>query len=359
MSKVVFFFLAIGPSVENDNSEDDILPTAVELSLPWKRNTGREPMSSVETHSMPDDSCPVRSEVPLWVSGFSENTVSLSRQPHSVLGSGVEAATTETDEPAAGDLGCDVQATGVDGTVMQDLRDGSGGSPRTHKLSCRSVGDAMAEISGLADFSSDTIPPPWRTASKINSESQLNRPFIQDWSDCVDRPSYCQGQKANKCSNRLEAEVQQNCDTVSPLPWRDFSGNDRVVPDQHAPRPSLTSSFGTEHVGSELNCGSPSQSCFDGISMHPQASCQSFRLSEAESRHSEPFRLHHVIDMTPVPAAHWLPSSFAPESDDTSSEILLNLEHDNNKDRIFQWLEALEDSSVPDFDAADKLNESE
>ncbi|XP_074647009.1 sodium/hydrogen exchanger 3-like isoform X2 [Tubulanus polymorphus] len=45
----------------------ELEPTAVEKSLPWKRDTGRPPMSTSFSHSLPNDEAPHLSEAPSWV----------------------------------------------------------------------------------------------------------------------------------------------------------------------------------------------------------------------------------------------------------------------------------------------------
>jgi len=301
-------------------------------------------MSSVETHTMPDDSCPILSEVPLWVTDFTENSPP-SHNLQCSLHCDVDETKFVKSEDAVVEDDCIKSADHVYNKIDEEMH---GKISKASWSASRSFGDAAAEF---FDYN-DTIPPPWRT-TKPNSESQLNR-SLED--DClVDHPGSYKGSKTPR--DELDADAKQICDSYCPFPWRDFSGNDRVVPDQHAPRPGLSSSLVTENGGSEMVCCSPSQSFGDGISMHPQASCQSFRLSEAESKHSEPFHLHHVIDLTPPAASHWLPSSFAPESDDPSTDVLLNLEQVDSKQRIFQWLEALEEEfAMPDSVEANEFS---
>ncbi|CAH1779094.1 unnamed protein product, partial [Owenia fusiformis] len=44
-----------------------VSPVAAETCLPWKRNTGRPPMSSSDLHSLPNEYDPVSCQVPPWV----------------------------------------------------------------------------------------------------------------------------------------------------------------------------------------------------------------------------------------------------------------------------------------------------
>lgn len=326
---------------ESNCNEEDVCPTAVELLLPWKRNTGREPMSSVETHTMPDESCPVRSEVPTWVSDISDNASSYCSDTNEP-----EFVPSEAYLPKENGYG-DAEPE-LDTNALPDI---IGPSPKT----TRSYGDSIETAANLdlGDHNSDTIPPPWRTA-KPNSESQLNRTFMSDWLD-IDADQCCM----ENGGGALDSEAaQQNCTSNAPFPWRDFSGNDRVVPDQHAPRRPPIQSRATELGGSDVACCSSSHSWADCVSMQPQMSCQSFRMSEAESRHSEPFHLQHVIDMTPPTATHWLPSFFAHETDDPSGEILQSLEQVDSKKRIFQWLNDLDENSLSDLVETNETCES-
>jgi hypothetical protein len=59
---IVSISVDISPPVANINEQ-----TAVETSLPWKRETNRPPMSSSFTHSMPKDGEAKLSECPSWV----------------------------------------------------------------------------------------------------------------------------------------------------------------------------------------------------------------------------------------------------------------------------------------------------
>ncbi|XP_013416033.1 sodium/hydrogen exchanger 3 isoform X2 [Lingula anatina] len=68
---------------ESEPGEDTPLiseatPTAVEKQLPWKRNSGRQPISSSLTHSLPDDDIPRMSECPSWVDNLDYNHISSS-----------------------------------------------------------------------------------------------------------------------------------------------------------------------------------------------------------------------------------------------------------------------------------------
>lgn len=338
---------------------------AVELSLPWKRNSGREPLSSVVTHSYPDERNPVRGEAPSWVDSpdFLADTVDGTSLDY-------------PDEPAERSLDCSppnahahspsrISDTLVEsGSLERRQADeaGYGNFPFLRQDSCglspagqdaeerpeREEGccdDMRGLDEGLRDVG---LPLPWRThrsrtcAGKMNQKnadpelglgaaSSLKRYLI----------------KSNSVPTRDSQDAEDDVclhmeDDMPPLPWRNPTV-DRAIPDQHAPRPPRITEddFGAkqDHCGLALpwkntdkdGFGSPSAS-FDheSYSVHPQMSCHSFRLSEAESRHSEPVHLHHVIEIAPRPCV------------DVEDLVLPELDEMDNHERVTKWLNSTE-----------------
>ncbi len=325
------------------------MQTAVELSLPWKRNSCLEPMSSVKTHTLPDDSFPERSEVCSRVVGSSAEQQSYGCSDDVEQQRSVESVSSETNSVESSPLATELsnmlpQSPLLDETVF------SRPIPiqmRKHSFNC--VGSNG--FNAMYMPSDDPIPPPWRTF-KLNSESQLNHAVRSDGLEDVS--DYHVGTMMDK-EDSLEIDL-------APLPWRNLSSNERPIPDQHAPRPAVMPLAHTSDLAvADGVCCSPTHSYADGTSMHPQASCQSFRLSEAESRHSEPFHQHHVIDITSSAASHWIQPPFASNCDLTSEDILSNLEQTDNRQRIFQWLDTVaeySDGILPDLVETNEIGDT-
>jgi len=303
-------------------AEEEILPTAVELCLPWRRNTGREPMSSVETHMVPDGSNPVRADGGSWMKGLT----------HSLSDS-------QSDGRSQSEHGIYDQ---LDVKVDEETTD------QTTPL-CSPKSDAVRLAEGKAMDVPTVVglPPGRKTSRHSENPTQLVIPQPVARSAVRRRPMRC-GSFPSSMDAACRA-ADQGADTevaTSLLPWR-YAGNDRAIPDQQAPRRLAGMHMAVVHKDS------PAQS-LDVISTFPQVSCQSFRLSEAESRHSEPVHVQHVIDV--MPAGHRVMSAASDSDDDQSRDILGNLEQLDSHERICMWLDTLSETNdeVPfELDAVD------
>lgn len=321
--------------MNDDASREEFQQTAVESSLPWKRITGREPMSSTQTHTMPDDCHPLRADLtcytnmPSPISSASDDRnlsdslgVSSDGPPSSGRG---RVADVSTDAGIVGSEGCTAN------NMSADLK-----LPGFEEAGPSSI---------VEDLLPTELPLPWRSNRK--SDTHLLSALLRNDERSTGSPAR---HGSFPRLSRYEDDSGAEGLVATRLPWRRY-GNDAVMPDQHAPRP-LQSVFRP----TDLPC-SPTPSCLDGISMHPQASCQSFRLSEAESRHSEPVHLHHVIDM---PSSHRLPPSPVHEPDALGKALLSNIEECfNSRERVYQWLETLteysDSNSIPEVESLDDV----
>lgn len=288
---------------ETVSSSDIALRTAVELQLPWKRNTGRAPMSYVEKHSYADDTCPpVRSEEPSWI-----------------------VSMMTTDPPW---------------------------SPSSEVVTRSSPFRQMPTVSCL---------------KSQNSESQLYRPDLDD-----DTPA-----GVEKDSEDKDEEVSGGVEDEGVLPWR--RRDDNVVPRTYRYRHDDTSQqqSTSPSAAGALVTGDCSQSV-DALSMHPHASCQSFRLSEAESKHSAGLfqHQHHVMEMNATATAaamtrqqHYHSTTVGAgqrtttdntavgeddesdndsvSDDDDDDDILSSLEPIDSRQRIQDWLNSVDVGSPP------------
>jgi len=188
------------------------------------------------------------------------------------------------------------------------------------------------------------LPPHKKTSRHSELQSQLQLPPSGVRLTMHRRPTRCGSVPSfmDSACRAVEQEARLGA-AVSLLPWR-YTSDERAIPDQQAPRPSVAT------IARE----SPSQSFVDAVSTYPQPSCQSFRLSEAESRHSEPVHVQHVIDITS--AGHRVASTPSEPDDDQSSDILCNLEELDSHERICMWLDTLSESNdevPPDVDTVD------
>jgi len=297
-------------------AEDEILPTAVELCLPWRRNTGREPMSSVETHMVPDGSSPVRADGGNWMKGLT----------HSLSDS-------ESDSGSHGihdQLDLEVDEENADQTTPLC----SPNSNAAH-LGCENDVHSYAKHGelGVTDMPAVVGLPQCRKISRHSeTPTQLVVPQLVARTAVRYRPTRCGSFPSSMdVACRAVDEGPETEAATSLLPWR-YAGDERAIPDRQAPRRLLGM-----HVA-VVQKDSPAQS-LDVVSTYPQVSCQSFRLSEAESHHSEPVHVQHVIDV--VPAGHRVTQATSDSDNDESSDILSNIEQLDSHKRICMWLDTL------------------
>ncbi|KAK2162258.1 hypothetical protein LSH36_101g05046 [Paralvinella palmiformis] len=204
---------------------------------------------------------------------------------------------------------------------------------------------------------------PWRQSSLDSADENsvsmaiTSRPGNQndrdDDSDCYLPPPWLDN-KGSPTSAKDKGILGDDSSQTSRLPWRDNS-NVEVKLDQCAPRPRHVPTPPEEEEVSHIppppwrhnpepdsSVRSPSASCeVDLYSLRPQLSSHSFRISEAESKHSEPVHVHHMIEV-PQPRPH---IEFDCESshslDLESEEVTLN-------DRIAHWLDMCDPQPLED-----------
>jgi len=313
------------------------VPTAVELCLPWRRNTGREPMSSVETHMVADGSNPVRADGGNWMKGLT-HSLSDSQSDSSQREHGV----------------CDPLDIKVDEEIMDQTTPLCSPNNDALTVNCRHDVPSGAKLAvpvepKVKDMCDAVNVPSYRKNSRHSEiQAQLHVPQSAARFSARRRPTRC-GSFPSSMDTACRADGQQaKAEAAVPLlPWR-YAGDERAVPDQQAPRPLVLTH--TAVVTKE----SPSQSFVDAVSTYPQPSCQSFRLSEAESRHSEPVHVQHVIDISSV--GHRVTSATSDSEDDQSTDILCNLEQLDSHERICMWLDTLSESKdevPPEIDTVD------
>jgi len=305
-------------------TEEEIAPAAVELCLPWRRNTGREPVSSVETHMVADGSRPLRADGGNWMKGLT----------HSLSDSQSDNQSCNEDH-VCDPLDIEVDEETTDQTTPLC-------SPNDHALAlncgCNVPSDAKPAEAKINDVRNVVNLPPVRKNSR-HSEIQTALHIQQSVTRLTvrRRPTRCgsfpssMDAACRAVDNESETEV-----AASLLPWR-YASDERAIPDQQAPRPAA------ETHTSVVSMNSSAQSFVDAVSTYPQPSCQSFRLSEAESRHSEPVHVQHVIDF--MSTGHRVTSAASDLDDDESSDILCNLEQLDSNERICMWLDTLSESN--------------
>jgi len=300
-------------------AEEEILPTAVELCLPWRRNTGREPVSSVETHMVPDGSNPVRADGGNWMKGLT----------HSLSDS-------QSDSRSQSEHGIDDQLD-----IKVDRENTDEMTPLCLP-SCNAVGAGCekqhAELKVAGGPAVVGLPPRRKTSRHSETPAQLVNTQSVARSIVCRRPMRCGSFPSSMdaaCRAADQGAETEAAASASPLPWR-YSGNERAIPDRQAPRRSVGMHMAVMHKDS------PAES-LDVISTYPQVSCQSFRLSEAESRHSEPVHVPHVIDV--VQTGHRVLSATSDSDNDESSDILGNLEQLDSHERICMWLDTLSETN--------------
>jgi len=209
-----------------------------------------------------------------------------------------------------------------------------------------SVKPAEMKVSDVCDVH---LPPFRRNSRHSEIQAQLHVPQLSATRLGIRRrPTRCGSFPSSMdaaCRVADQAAEAEAC--VSLLPWR-YASDERAIPDQQAPRPAGTSQMAVTSKNSSA------QSFVDAFSTYPQPSCQSFRLSEAESRHSEPVHVQHVIDISS--AGHRITSTPSDSDDEESTGILCNLEQLDSNERIYMWLDTLSESNdevPPEMDTLD------
>ena len=307
-------------------AREEVVPTAVELCLPWRRNTGREPMSSVETHMVADGSNPVRADGGNWMKGLTHSlsdsqSDSSSRSERRVCDPlDVKVDEENTDEMTP-------LCSPNDAAMSVDCEHSVASDTKPSEANVKDVHDVLH------------LPPPHRKNSRHSDmQMQLHVPQPQHLRLTVRRhPTRCGSFPSSMDAACRAVDQEARVETApSLLPWR-YAGNERAIPDQQAPRPAVVTPL------TALTKDSPTQSFVDAVSTYPQPSCHSFRLSEAESRHSEPVHVQHVIDI--VSAGHRVTSTASDSDDDTSTDILCNIEQLDSHERICKWLDTLSESN--------------
>lgn len=317
-------------------TEEDIVPTAVELCLPWRRNTGREPVSSVETHMVADGSNPLRADSGNWMKGLTHSLSDSESDSHSQIENNtynkldvaVDEENTDETTPLCSPNDNSMAISGRHNVAMSDAK------PPGEVKVCNKVHDA-----------------PMMSLRRMSRHSEVQAQLHAPQSRIMVRhhPTRCGSFPSSMDTACREREVEP---ALSLLPWRCIS-DDRAIPDQQAPRPTAVIQPPTS-----MSKNSSVQSSVDVISTYPQPSCQSFRLSEAESRHSEPVHVQHVIDISS--ASHRVTSTPSDSDEDDSSNVLCSLEQLDSTERICMWLDTLSESNdevPPELDTIDSDDE--
>ena len=228
--------------------------------------------------------------------------------------------------------------------------------PDEHPLPWRNGSVKESEVTRL----------PWRQASLDSSDETSSLPMsggrggrraVRDETDAGDLPPPWRNSSDSSLPARDKATLPWRPGGLETplLPWRNNT-NVEVKLDQGAPRPRHTPSTEDEekvesHVppppwrhNPEPDCSvrSPSASCeVDIYSIRPQLSSHSFRISEAESKHSEPIHVHHMIELPP-PRPHI----------DYDCESVCSLDLDSEEielhDRVAQWLSLCDPQPLQD-----------
>ena len=361
---ILWFIFVAEPSVSSLVTS----PAAVELSLPWKRNTGRDPVSSSFTHSLPDDNLPQLGEAPSWVNNTDYTFPAVAADDADLLNScdmqdGLKCASadeillfsrkedlvpdSQIMQPDTYSLPFPWLVAEEEKTLLPETSKNSHSFPETNTF-CLNECDNNSCPTFPAEQPKEYASMPWEKEEEIDV---LPLPWFSNHLDC---------NRGDKVAPALEAFPCESDDTSLPLPWLslstgpepqaneayrtnvdvslhtqpkscpqfnryhddDMSPFDGLPPppwrhnsdveaslDCHAPRPSgnghnvasiqqrscipppwrqLSGSDGTE----PLPLKSPSCSHeVDAFSIRPQHSQHSFRISEGESKHSEPYQV--------------------------------------------------------------------
>jgi len=205
--------------------------------------------------------------------------------------------------------------------------------------SSKNVYSCSRSAIGCFDDDTNNLPLPWRTTSKVavidgtlNCTSSSNSNIMK-----------CSLAKSNSVTS-AEVYAHGQDSAMLPLPWRNFYA-DRALPDQQAPRRTTTTLPKPSHNSSAASLrkiddvgSSTTPHDHDSYSVHPQASCHSFRLSEAESRHSESItHQHHMIEIVQQrQGLDWYC--------DLSEGSILDMEQMDSRERVSLWLLSAPDS---------------
>lgn len=255
--------------------------TAAEASLPWKRSTGNEAVSSAKSRSIQDDNDVQKGEEPSWIKAGEYDAVPDPVPPH---GSDFSPSISSSH--------------GVEGINNKEVQN-----------------DVPLSSPDSLPWRRDTSPD-----KSPEQEPTTNLPWREDkHSDDEPAPEEV---SANSFPWRRDQEKTVEPETEVPtsvattnLPWRQAPPEDEVPVPSHAVK-----------VEAEL------------------PSSHSFRLSEAESRHSE-----HVLHMPPM---------IDPEAEPRETPVSGDLPVDDDAEsvdsaqRVAQWLEE-SDGTGPDPDLDD------
>lgn len=368
---------------------EPVSPTAVEMLLPWKRNTGRDPVSCTLIHSLPMDDEPQLGEVPSWVNNEDYTTPAVASEEI------VERSNCQhiDNPPVVSDDQCCDSSTGELPLPWQTKETESEpapcswNTPNTDNIVVPSHWSAPSLQNDTDNSHSDEngnnpLPLPWHcepatTESPCMKESQHNNPGMYGDYDSPPLPWRCnigQNCEADVSYRTKGAAVPSNpskscpvfhttspseveedpTECIPPPPWRSNSNID-VSLDQQAPRPAGSvpcprpekkNNHNIPPLPWRTNSGSnddtdpmcsPSLSHdMDVFSLRPQPSSHSFRFSEAESKHSEHMHLHHhMIELQQLHNNH---------STELEEEVMLDLDTEqlDVHERVCNWLEASE-----------------
>ena len=278
---------------------EPVSPTAVEATLPWKRNTGRDPVSCALIHSLPDDDDPPKGEVPSWVNNTDYTSPAVASQEmverQQSSGSGCHASHSDPDHDvedvsdldlANSDLDhqCSEACTAMKPLLVCDSRQLSVASDdreppplpwQTSDLqppATSSWGNAnnaevtphwsVPEDEPRDETANDPLPPPWHSEAEVHEPTECTPLMAINDPDHVEKslpwpPAEGEEDIENtsyrtKGSTVVTHNPSQSCPVFHtrdpslegevdstdfiPPPWRSNSNMD-VSLDQHAPRP--------------------------------------------------------------------------------------------------------------------------
>ena len=143
-------------------------PTAAESSLPWKRNTGRDPISSTVINTLPDDFKPESSEVPSWA----DNLVDLSHIPIALSLQSKGGATPQTAATENGTTDTGGKGDG-DGVFADETDAGEKAPPLPWRTISEDANEPMRSPSASHDIAEAQSAPMSSSHSHKLSESDL------------------------------------------------------------------------------------------------------------------------------------------------------------------------------------------
>ena len=308
-------FLAVlveAPSLDNDTP------------LPWKRMS-RAPLSSSVTHMMPSDDSPVVGEAPSWVDSA---TLCPTAEPPAT-------SSLRSTRSHAGELFA--RAPGVATPLERSATAPQGVMFMVGSSDC---GSGDREEVGKTEQEDDygLPPPPWRHVVESTPNAAVVTAVVTDPTDDA-QPSPLPWQ----CEDA----------DVTVMPWRHVNAADdgAVVAPAAATATAATTpeewdAGGLPPPWRQASVATTSQAGAD--SLRPQMSLRSLRLSEAESKHSAPIHLHHMIERMSGGRAAGGGSEAGGGLDHLDSQQV------DSYDRIAQWLlDSTPDLDEPTIDVVD------